>query len=143
MQPSCIYALCASQLEQLSAMIRVMTICYIALAIFGCSNPKQNTVFANGYSRNKFDTIQVGDSASTVFNILGKPLFIQKGSISNEGRSTCSETDQVNSFIPADLDSWYVLSYSAQLDGRKDFERNSIKIERGVVTSVLCELVDE
>ena len=65
--------------------------------------------------------------------------MIQSGRIGG----AAGEETVVGDFVPPDPNSWYVLSYSKQLRGNRDFVRCSVKIEKGVVASILHETVTE
>ena len=116
--------------------------CCIALAGMGCSDPVRNTLYAKGYQRHVFDSLRRGDSVEVVLRLLGEPLMIQRVSPTTSGGwELVALKDDPSIF--QDPTSCYVFSYSGQLDGRKDFERNSIKIEHGEISNVLREIVTE
>jgi hypothetical protein len=119
-------------------LIYVLLIIFIAIGI-GCHNSNSNTKFGLKYNEHAFRLLKEGDSLENALASVGPPLLIKEWKEHDAGKVI--DATSLSEF--KHLDCSYLLVYSMQINGRKDFERRSLLIVNGVIASIADETVDE
>jgi hypothetical protein len=121
---------------------RSLTMALLGLQIWLASCNQENTEYASKFNKTAFLGISVGERVEQVISDLGLPLRIKK--VCLDGSQPAEVLYPKDGFVfDTNPIYCYILSYSLQIDGTRDFERNSIRIERGIVVSKRSETVTD
>lgn len=115
----------------------VLLIIFIGIGI-GCHDSSSNTKFGLKYNERAFKVLKKGDSVDDALKTLGPPLLIQGWK--HDSSSKVLDAGGVDFKNP---DYSYLLVYSMQVNGRKDFERRSLLVAKGVIVEITDETVTE
>jgi hypothetical protein len=121
-------------------VVKKITTLFVIVALPGCQ--KANTKYAPDFDLKAFNEISHGDRIEVVVNKIGYPLRIEKIDQA-KGSTQELEISSKSTLAFDDRGSVYIMSYSLQMNGKRDFERFSIAVKDRVVVASNHEIVTE